>query len=61
MNDYCNKTNAELQFIIKVAAEVAEALRGWNDLAECKYLDQVNDARTELYRRRNKSDHASTD
>ena len=54
MNDYRNKTDAELQFIIKVAAEVAEALRGWNDLAECKYLDQVNDASTELYRRRNK-------
>ena len=54
MNDYRNKTDAELQFIIKVAAEVAEALRGWNDLAECKYIDQVNDARTELHRRRNK-------
>ena len=61
MNDYRNKTNAELQFIIKDAAEAAEAMRGWNDQAECKYLDQVNDASTELYRRRNKSDHASTD
>ena len=57
MNNYRNKTNAELQFIIKDAAdaaEAAEAMRGWNDPAECKYLDQVNDASTELYRRRNK-------
>lgn len=54
MNDYRNKTNAELQFIIKDAAEAAEAMRGWNDQAECKYLDQMNDAVTELYRRRNK-------
>ena len=54
MNDYRNKTNAKLQFIIKDAAEAAEAMRGWNDRAECKYLDQVNDASTELYRRRNK-------
>ena len=51
MNNYRNKTNAELQFIIK---DAAEAMRGWNDPAECKYLDQVNDAITELHRRRNK-------
>ena len=54
MNDYRNKTDAQLQFIIKDAAEAAEAMRGWNDPAECKYLDQVNDASTELHRRRNK-------
>ena len=53
MNDYRNKINAELQFIIKDAAEAVEAMRGWNDQAECKCLDLVVDAIAKLYRCRN--------
>lgn len=51
-NQYSTKTEAELRFIIKDAAEAAEAMRGVSEQAEAKYLDQVNDASTELYRRR---------
>lgn len=49
---YHDKSVAELQYIIRDAAEVAEAMRGWNPEAEAKYLDQMNDAATELHRRR---------
>lgn len=38
---------------MKDAYEAAEAMKCMNAEAEAKYLDQVNDASTELYRRRN--------
>lgn len=53
MNNYRSKTEAELCYIIKDASEAAICMRGMDDKAEAKYLDQVNDASTELYRRRN--------
>jgi len=53
MNDYRNKTIAQLEYIAKDAHEAALCMRGMNADAEAKYLDQVNDACTELYRRRN--------
>jgi hypothetical protein len=52
-NPYRNKTEAALRYIIKDAAEAAQCMKSiGNYAAECKYLDQVNDASTELYRRR---------
>lgn len=53
-NDFKSKTVAELQYICKDAYEAAKAMQSIGDAkAEAKYLDQVNDACTELYRRRN--------
>jgi len=50
---YHDKTEAELRYIIKDAGEAARAMRGHAPEAECKYLDQVNDACTILaYRER---------
>ena len=53
MNNYRTKTDAELLFIIQDAgtAAVNMKLMG-NSAAEAKYLDQINDASSELYRRR---------
>lgn len=52
-NKYRNKTDAELAFIIRDAAEAALNMRLLgNATAESKYLDQVNDASSEQYRRR---------
>ena len=51
-NQYRSKSDAALLFIIKDAGEAArcmKSLENWN--AEAKYLDQVNDACSELYRR----------
>lgn len=48
---YWKKTDAELHYIIRDAGEAARAMRGLNHDAECKYLDQVNDASTVLYQR----------
>jgi hypothetical protein len=45
------KTLQELRYIVKDAGEAAVAMRGVNLEAECKYLDQVNDACTEINRR----------
>lgn len=42
------KTNDELRYILKDAGEAARAMRGHDRFAECKYLDQVNDACTIL-------------
>jgi hypothetical protein len=53
LNRYRTKTDAELAYIAKDAKEAAEAMRGLDARAEAKYLDQVNDACTEMYRRRN--------
>lgn len=58
---YVTKTEAELIYIIKDAAEAAGAMRSIGNLsAECKYLDQMNDASTELYRRRQAVLHLKT-
>jgi hypothetical protein len=51
------KTTPQLEFIIKDAQEAALAMRGVNEAAEKKYLDQINDATTELNRRRASSHH----
>ena len=54
-----DKSDAQLQYIVQDARAAAMAMRGWNDQAEAKYLDQVNDALTVMgyraacdYRRR---------
>jgi hypothetical protein len=54
LQNYRAKTDAELLYIIKDAGEAAQAMRGVSDVAECKYLDQVNDASTVMRERRNK-------
>jgi len=51
MNSYRTKTEAELRYIAQDAHEAAQCMKGMDPVAECKYLDQVNDACTELYRR----------
>lgn len=52
MNRYTNKTIAELLYIQKDAFEAAQCAKDNCDMvAECKYLDQMNDASTELYKR----------
>ena len=43
---YHNKSDAELSYILKDAREAAECMRGVSEVAEAKYLDQVNDACT---------------
>ena len=52
---YKTKTDDELLYIIKDAGEAAKAMRNVSIEAECKYLDQVNDACTILAKRRNVS------
>jgi hypothetical protein len=52
---YHTKSDAELLYIIRDAGQAAIAMRGVNDAAECKYLDQVNDACTILFLRRQRS------
>jgi hypothetical protein len=50
---YHAKETASLLYIINDASAAAIAMRGVDVKAECKYLDQVNDAATILaYRRR---------
>ena len=52
-NNYKNKSADELEFIIRDAAEVATFAKDLGNYeAEAKYLDQVNDACSELYKRR---------
>jgi len=50
---YHKKSDAELRYIIKDAGAAALAMRGHNRAAEDKYVDQVNDAQTVLYYRKN--------
>lgn len=45
---YHNKSDAELEYILKDAKEAAECFRGYDYKAECKYLDQINDVYTVL-------------
>ena len=52
-HSYHNKSEAELRYIIKDASEAARCMRGHDEKAEAKYLDQVNDAVTVLNYRRN--------
>jgi hypothetical protein len=42
------KSNEALRYIIRDASEAAKAMRGHDPIAECKYLDQMNDAATVL-------------
>lgn len=51
------KTEAELRYTAKDAHEAALAMRDHDPKAEAKYLDQMNDALTELARRRNRAHH----
>ena len=51
LTSYRKKTDAELQYIAKDAAEAALAMRGFDAAAEGKYLDQVNDACTVMNER----------
>lgn len=52
-HEYHDKSGAELHYIIMDAGRAAKAMRSVNIEAECKYLDQMNDACTILnYRRR---------
>lgn len=54
LDTYINKTSDELRFIIDDAKKAAQAMRSLQSYAsECKYLDQISDATTILYRRRN--------
>lgn len=48
---YHKKTDAELKYIQKDAAEAAKAMKGHSPRSEAKYLDQVNDASTVLHYR----------
>jgi len=53
MNDYSKKTIAELEYIQRDAYEAAKCAQELGDTkGEAKYLDQLNDASTELYKRR---------
>jgi hypothetical protein len=49
------KTDAMLLYIIQDAVEAARNMRGFDPVAEGKYLDQVNDACTILHYRRFKN------
>jgi hypothetical protein len=52
LENYAGKSDAELHYIIRDAGEAGQAMRGVSIEAECKYLDQVNDASTVLAQRR---------
>ena len=55
-NDYSKKSWDEIHFIIRDAHEAAVNMRGFDSVAENKYLDQINDAETELYKRKLKQE-----
>lgn len=49
---YANKTTAELEFIKQDAFEAAQFAKAMGNVeAELCYLDEVNNASTELYKR----------
>lgn len=53
MNDYSKKSIAELEYIQKDAYEAAKCAQEMGAAKnEGRYLDQMNDASTELYKRR---------
>jgi hypothetical protein len=49
---FIRKSEAELRYIIKDAGEAARNMRGFDPVAEGKYLDQVNDAVSVLHSRK---------
>lgn len=52
MSRYANNSLASLQYIQKDAYEAAQCAQANGDtVAEAKYLDQLNDASTEMYKR----------
>ena len=53
---YHELSNLVLRSIIGDAAKAARAMRGVDEKAECKYLDQVNDACTILYWRKQRDE-----
>lgn len=55
---YHTLTVAELLYTARDAHAAAKNFQGWNPEAECKYLDQVNDACTVLAYRANLQDFA---
>lgn len=57
---YHQKSDAELRYIVKDAGEAAKAMRGHNDKAEAKYLDQVNDASTILHHRKKMNESSNS-
>ena len=52
---FWSKTNDQLRFILKDASEAAEAVRGWDERAENKYLEQACDASTILHTRQGRA------
>lgn len=55
MSRYANKSLPELQYIQKDAYEAAQCAKALgNYAAECRYLDEVNDASSEMYKRQQK-------
>ena len=53
MNRYANKTIAELLYIQKDAYEATKCAQAiGNSVSEGRYLDQLNDASSELYKRK---------
>jgi hypothetical protein len=55
-NDYSKKSWEELHYIVRDAFEAAQCMKGFDAVAEAKYLDQINDAETELYKRKLKQE-----
>jgi hypothetical protein len=53
--EYRTKTDAQLRHIMQDAGEAAKAMRGHSPRAEEKYLDQINDAATILWERKQKA------
>lgn len=49
--NYFSKSDDELRFILRDASEAAEAMRHFDRAAECKYLEQIDDAATVLAQR----------
>ena len=52
INDYSDKSVDELMYIMQDAYTAAQNMKGFDSIAECKYLDQINDACTELNKRK---------
>jgi hypothetical protein len=49
--NYFSKSDDELRFILRDASEAADCARGFDDRAESKYLEQIDDATTVLAQR----------
>lgn len=54
-HSFHQKSDAQLLYIIRDAGEAARNMRGIDERAEAKYLDQVNDACSIMHMRRNRS------